>query len=228
VQQDAFELWANTLAAGYDRLARGSAAVPASGRSQETKTKDKERNDEMGKFVRLTMLYSILAGLLPAVAAAQDDALAVNTVMIDGSLSTAGQPDADTLGSLAERGYRLVVNLAPPQSRDAVHDESRLLGEDGVAYVNIPVDWQRPTLADFALFSAVLDGADGRKTLVHCQMNMRASVFTFLYRVVHGGVAPDEAYEAVRSVWRPNGQWAEFGAQVLEQHGIDFQFPPAE
>lgn len=170
---------------------------------------------------------AVAALLLPALATAQDDALAVNHVAIDAALSTSGQPDAATLGTLADRGYGLVVNLAPPQSQGAVPEESRLLGEDGVAYVNIPVDWRQPTLADFDLFSAVMSSADGRKTLVHCQMNMRASVFTFLYRVVHAGVPPEEAFEAVRAVWQPGEQWAEFGASVLARHDVDFEFPPA-
>jgi protein tyrosine phosphatase (PTP) superfamily phosphohydrolase (DUF442 family) len=182
----------------------------------------------MSAHYRRTFVSWVAMLLLPALAAAQDDAIAVNTVTIDASLSTAGQPDAAMLGTLAERGYELVVNLAPPQARGAVHEESRLLGESGISYINIPVDWERPTMADFDLFSAVMSGAAGRKILVHCQMNMRASVFTFLYRVVHGGIAPRKAYEAVRAVWQPNAQWAEFGTLVLEQNGIVFAFPPAE
>jgi hypothetical protein len=52
------------------------------------------------------------------------------------------------------------------------------------------VSWQQPTYEDFALFSAVMNGARDRKVLVHCQLNMRASAFTFLYRVVHERVPP--------------------------------------
>ena len=48
--------------------------------------------------------FSCLALLLSAIASAQNDALAVNTVTIDDWLSTAGQPNAATLDTLAERG----------------------------------------------------------------------------------------------------------------------------
>lgn len=159
---------------------------------------------------------------LPLLAAAQQPPIAVNHVAIDASLATAGQPDAETLGMLADAGFGLVVNLAPPDSRGAVPEESRLLGEDGVAYVNIPVDWQQPAYEDFELFSAVMRNAGDRKVLVHCQMNMRASVFTFLYRVVHAGVSPERGFEAVRAVWEPSEQWREFVDAVLERHGIAF------
>jgi protein tyrosine phosphatase (PTP) superfamily phosphohydrolase (DUF442 family) len=97
-----------------------------------------------------------------------------------------------------------------------------------MAYVNIPVDWQQPTHEDFALFSAVMASAADRKVLVHCQMNMRASVFTFLYRVVHEEVPAADAFEAVRAVWQPNGQWAEFTGSVLERAGLERFLPPAD
>ena len=51
--------------------------------------------------------------------------------------------------------------------------------------MNIPVDWENPQEADFERFSTTLAGAGERRVLVHCQMNMRASMFTFLYRVTH-------------------------------------------
>ena len=115
--------------------------------------------------------------------------IAVNYVAATERLHTAGQPDAATLATLAEQGFELVVNLAPPSSQGAVPDEGKLVAEDGPTYVNIPVSWQQPTYEDFELFSAVMNGARDRKVLVHCQLNMRASAFTFLYRVVHEGVA---------------------------------------
>ena len=56
---------------------------------------------------------------------------------------------------------------------------------------------------------------------------MRASMFTFLYRVIHKDVPIDEAFETLKKVWVPRGQWATFGTSVLEAHGIAFEFPPA-
>jgi protein tyrosine phosphatase (PTP) superfamily phosphohydrolase (DUF442 family) len=165
--------------------------------------------------------------LVTSVAQGQESPLAVNYVAATDRLHTAGQPNADALGTLEGRGFELVVNLAPPTSRDAVANEGKLVAEHGAAYVNIPVDWQKPTLEDFALFSAVMNGAQDRKVLVHCQMNMRASVFTFLYRVVHEHVAPAEAFAAVQKVWVPRDQWAVFTKMVLDENDIDFELPAA-
>ena len=177
-------------------------------------------------LARLCLLIPALS--MAAAACAQGagaDAIGVNYVAATERLHTAGQPDAATLAKLAEQGFELVVNLAPPNNQGAVPDEGKLIAEDGPAYVNIPVSWQQPTYEDFALFSAVMNGARDRKVLVHCQLNMRASAFTFLYRVIHEGVPPEEALQALRAVWIPRDQWATFTAEVLERHAIDFELP---
>jgi uncharacterized protein (TIGR01244 family) len=151
--------------------------------------------------------------------------MGANYVVATEHLHTAGQPTAAALATLAEQGFELVVNLAPPGNQGAVAEEGKLVAEDGPTYVNIPVSWQQPTYEDFALFSAVMNAARDRKTLVHCQLNMRASAFTFLYRVVHEGVAPEEAMKALRAVWIPRDQWATFTADVLKRHDISFALP---
>ncbi len=169
---------------------------------------------------RTITLFALSA--LASVSAAQDEELAVNHVVVHDKLHTAGQPDEAQLAALSDRGFGLVINLAPPTVRNAVHNEGQLVSEDGITYVNIPVVWQNPSYDDFALFSAVMDEAGDRQVLVHCMVNARASMFTFLYQAVHGGVPVEEAYDVVEQVWEPEEaeQWVEFGNRVLERHGI--------
>ena len=158
-------------------------------------------------------------------AAKPDASIGANYVVATERLHTAGQPNAATLAALSEQGFELVVNLAPPSNQGAVADEGKLIAEDGPTYVNIPVSWQKPTYEDFELFSAVMNGARDRKVLVHCQLNMRASAFTFLYRVIHEDVPPEEAMKALSAVWIPRDQWATFTADVLKRNNVDFTLP---
>ena len=179
---------------------------------------------------RFSLLTSLLAFASTACgqtasSAAAGAPLAVNYVAATERIHTAGQPDAATLATLAERGFELVINLAPPTNQGAVPEEGKLIAEDGPTYVNIPVDWQNPTSEDFEIFSAVMNGARDRKVLVHCQLNMRASAFTFLYRVIHEHVPPEQAMEALRAVWIPRDQWATFTADVLKRNNIAFELP---
>ena len=176
------------------------------------------------RFCSLTLMLTLSSAAFGQAPTAATP-IGVNYVAATERLHTAGQPDAATLATLGEQGFELVVNLAPPSNQGAVADEGKLVAEDGPTYVNIPVSWQQPTYEDFELFSAVMNGARDRKVLVHCQLNMRASAFTFLYRVIHEHVAPEEAMKALRAVWIPRDQWAKFTADVLARHHIDFELP---
>ena len=179
----------------------------------------------LAKPLQISIATALLAFATGATAA---EPLGANYVAATERLHTAGQPSADTLAGLAEQGFELVINLAPPTNQGAVPNEGKLVSEHGATYVNIPVDWQRPTYEDFELFSAIMNGARDRKVLVHCQLNMRASAFTFLYRVIHEDVPPAEAFTALQKVWVPKDQWAEFTAMVLAKHNVDFTLPKAE
>jgi protein tyrosine phosphatase (PTP) superfamily phosphohydrolase (DUF442 family) len=167
-----------------------------------------------------------LASLVFSVSSlAQPNSLAVNYVIASDRLHTAGQPDTEQLTTVADRGFDLVINLAPPTSREAIANEGQLVTETGASYLNIPVDWQNPAYADFELFSGVLNQSGDRRVLVHCMLNYRASLFTFLYRVVHEQVPAVVAFEAVAQVWEPQDQWVAFSQMVLDRNGINFELP---
>jgi uncharacterized protein (TIGR01244 family) len=169
-------------------------------------------------------LWLTMFVLAPLGSLAQD-AIAINHVVVDELLHTAGQPSAEVLGTLAARGFDTVINLAPPTVPGAVGEEKALLEASGVRYVNIPVDFRAPTQQDFERFSQALREARAGQVLVHCQINARASTFTFLYRVVYEGASPTDAFERVQAVWTPIEPWARFAEDVLTRHGIAFDLP---
>ena len=146
----------------------------------------------------------------------------VNFVAASERLHTAGQPTREQLIDLKAKGYSFVINLATPASSGAVVEEGSLIAKSGISYLNIPVDFKSPAYEDFELFSNILKQTGSRRVLVHCQVNKRASVFTFLYRVVHEGAAPDQAWQSVTSIWAPEPQWDTLIRLVLKRHGISF------
>jgi hypothetical protein len=58
--------------------------------------------------------------------------------------------------------------------------------------------------------------------LVHCQFNLRASSMVFLYRAIAGREDPQRAYEAMTSVWVPEGAWQSLIGGELQRNGIAF------
>lgn len=146
-----------------------------------------------------------------------------NYIEIGAKLAASGQPTPDQLGKLKSQGFEVVIYIAPPTVQSAVRDENIIVGRQGLVYVNIPVDFSAPTPADFDAFTRVLASLSDRKVLVHCQVNMRGSVFVFLHRVIHDKQPADRAYELVRNIWVPDPVWRTFLIATLKRHGIAFE-----
>ena len=146
-----------------------------------------------------------------------------NLVAISDRLVTSGQPSAAWLSTLRAQGFDAVVYLAPPDVPDAVADESRIVGSQGLVFVNIPIAFDRPTPADYAMFASVMHALEGRKVLVHCQANLRASSMAFLDRAIRRREDPDGAWKAVIAVWKPDGTWQRYIDGELARHGVSFE-----
>lgn len=134
-------------------------------------------------------------------------------------LTSAAQPDKDFLRKLRELRYEVVVNLAPPQSHGSIADEGGIVGSKGLMYVNIPVDFGKPTAEDFRLFTEVMKASRDKQVFVHCQANLRGTSFVFLYRVLHEGATQSEAGAKLGSVWVPDSVWKRFIEETLIANG---------
>jgi len=58
-----------------------------------------------------------------------------------------------------------------------------------------------------------------KKTLLHCQVNFRASSFSFLYRVLYQDVPMDDAKADLDTVWAPNETWKALIFSILQENG---------
>lgn len=140
-------------------------------------------------------------------------------VPVDGRLLTSGQPTVDQLEGLAAAGLRHVINIALPTSDHAVADEAARVTAQGMNYLHLPVIWDAPSPEQFTRFSQMLWALREEPVLVHCALNMRASAFVFLYRVLHEAVPVVDAEEAMHQIWQPTGVWLDFIQKVLAPSG---------
>ncbi len=164
-------------------------------------------------FVAFSLSHQGLSAAGPS-----DVADITNYLEYSDSFSSAGQPGKKQLKAVREAGFERVVFLAFSDHDESIPDEDRIVKELGMEYIHIPVDWEAPTLSDFYAFAAVMKQNPDSKTLVHCQVNFRASAFSFLYRVLYGGIPMDQAKDDMNSVWVPNATWRELIFTVLEEN----------
>lgn len=134
--------------------------------------------------------------------------------------ASSGQPTEAQLGEVSAAGFERVIYIAFSNSGNAIPSEDQIVRELGMDYVHIPVVWTSPTLDDFNAFAAVMQQSPDKKTLLHCQVNYRASAFSFLYRVIHEGVSVAEAKADLDTVWAPDATWRAFIFDVLAAHQI--------
>ena len=146
----------------------------------------------------------------------------LNRIDYSPSLTTAGQPTAAELPLIASSGFDRVIFLAFTNHPKAVAHEDDIVRDQGLQFIHIPVEWESPSPADFAAFAAVMQTFGSGRTLVHCEVNFRASVFGFLYQVLYEGADVDEAMSLMQSVWIPNETWEAFIVRVMSDKGVDY------
>jgi protein tyrosine phosphatase (PTP) superfamily phosphohydrolase (DUF442 family) len=143
----------------------------------------------------------------------------LNFLQICELVGTGGQPTEEQFLDIEAAGYKVVVNLAMPDSTNALPNEAKLVREQGMEYVHIPVVWEDPTDVGLDRFFEVMALYGDQKVFVHCAMNWRVSSFVYLYRVIQQGVPMEVARASLLKIWKPNPIWQRFIERSLARYG---------
>jgi protein tyrosine phosphatase (PTP) superfamily phosphohydrolase (DUF442 family) len=135
-----------------------------------------------------------------------------NFVQTTETIGTSGQPTVEQFGEIARAGYSSVVNLAMPDSDDAIADEGTIVTSLGMKYVHIPVPFDAPTKQQLRSFIRVMRAIDGEKVWVHCVVNARVSAFMYHYLRIDKGYEDDAAKNQLLRRWEPkmDAAWKKF------------------
>ena len=142
--------------------------------------------------------------------------------------ASSGQPKIEEIPLLAKEGFRQVIYLAFTTNQTAIPGEDNLVIENGMAYVHVPVDFENPTLKHFQLVAGVLQNDPGLKTLLHCQINLRASTFSFLYRTIMLKIPMAQAKADLDAIWVPDKVWYKFIVDTLAHYGMSADCPDCD
>lgn len=125
-------------------------------------------------------------------------------------LATSGQPTPQEFAAIADRGYRVVINLATSSSTNALPNEGAIVTDLGMMYVQIPVAWENPRLEDIELFFNIMQSCDRLRVWVHCAKNMRVSCFIYLWQKYALQLPEERASYPMNQIWQPTGVWQQF------------------
>lgn len=131
----------------------------------------------------------------------------LNFLKINNKLYTAGQPLADQFSMLKKLGIKTVINLALSTTENAIQNEAEIVTLMGMTYIQIPVDFKEPLKSDLERFYKAIEMGLDKPVFVHCMMNMRVSVFVYLYRINILKATEETAWNDVLEIWEPDSVW---------------------
>jgi protein tyrosine phosphatase (PTP) superfamily phosphohydrolase (DUF442 family) len=141
-----------------------------------------------------------------------------NYLEINPKLGTAGMPERPQFYTIAEHSFQVVINLALDESPGAIPDEADLVNTLGMKYIHIPVIWESPNILDLEWFFSAMQNFSESSIFVHCVLNMRVSVFVYLYRVKILNESPENAFRDVLKIWQPDPTWQSLIDSALSNH----------
>ncbi|MET0106548.1 MAG: protein tyrosine phosphatase family protein [Sedimenticola sp.] len=135
-----------------------------------------------------------------------------NYKAVSETLASSGQPEEMQFKDIAQAGFEVVINLAMPNSDNAIPEEGYIVTARKMMYVHLPVPFEAPTVEHLKSFFALLEALEGKKCWVHCVVNYRVSAFMYQYfRLVHK-VSAEDAKKVIIAEWKPDQVWREFMA----------------
>ena len=141
----------------------------------------------------------------------------LNYIKINDNISTSGQPTKEQFEAILEDGFDVVINLALSTATNALDNEDKIVSTLGMTYIHIPVDFEKPTKDDLKLFLTILSSLEGKKVLVHCALNYRASAFMYVYHKYFLKTPFDNINLSMMQEWSPSKVWQELMKTSFEQ-----------
>lgn len=185
-------------------------------------------NDGVSRVNRITIWVVVwaLGFVFTSTAVAEDKPSAreqvessgiLNATWVDDQLSSSGQIAAEHIPLLQSLGVKTVVNLAV-YNEEYNGSENQWVVENGLTYIHLPVDFEKPTSSDLKRFFQLMDALADEPVWVHCIANYRASAFTYLYRINERGDSKADAKALLDQIWTDElrdeyPQWAELMAE---------------
>ena len=161
------------------------------------------------QFSKMTLqiYYYFPISLLPYCPIPQIMNNIANYYQIHDRLATSGQPTKEQFKLIADAGYQVIINLATSKSTNAIADEGAIVTDLGMVYVQIPVPWENPKLADVGLFFSVMRSFLNSQVWVHCAKNMRVSCFIYFWQKYVLQLPEEQAVYPMHQIWQPEGAW---------------------
>jgi len=143
-----------------------------------------------------------------------------NYIQVTDSIASSGQPEENQFKSIALEGYEAVINLAMPNSENAIPDEGNIVTALKMVYVHIPVPFEAPKRSHLNQFINIMGSFSKQKVWVHCVVNYRVSAFLYNYWRFALKASHEDAKKVILPSWQPNRVWQEFMGIEVKKNAL--------
>jgi protein tyrosine phosphatase (PTP) superfamily phosphohydrolase (DUF442 family) len=140
-----------------------------------------------------------------------------NACQIFPNLITGGQPNATQLRALKEAGGGIVLDVRDPMEPRPM-DESTLVRELGMDYVNIPIKAGSLDDATMERILSVLRGAGDRTVFFHCGSGNRVGGALIPYFILDQNMDEQEAVDQAMRVGLRSAEMMEWGLDYARRN----------
>lgn len=133
-----------------------------------------------------------------------------NFIQVSDHIASSGQPSHHQFKLIASEGYKAIVNLAMPDSENAIPEEGSIVTALKMLYVHIPVPFETPEITHLQDFINIMNALSKQKVWVHCVVNYRVSAFLYQYWRIVNKASPEVARKVMHPSWEPDEVWQQF------------------
>jgi uncharacterized protein (TIGR01244 family) len=160
-------------------------------------------------------LITLLAPVLAAVTFAAVEIEKFHRV--DDRVATGAQPTLAQIASLAQEGFRTVINFREPSEHDAAAEEAAVR-DLGMDYVAIPVRTSDPKDAQADAFLKVTSDTRIYPVFIHCGTANRVAAFWMIRRMVIDGWSAAGAEMEAREIGLRSVNLRDFAVDYAKRH----------
>ena len=142
----------------------------------------------------------------------------VNYTQVDGSVACGGDTPRDAFTSLAEQGFRAVVNLRL-DGEPGVAEEAEAVEAAGLRYVHLPMAPSAPEFETAEQFLEVVADPSNQPVYIHCASANRVGGVWAIKRVVQDGWSREAALAEGQAIGLKSPVIIDFVHRFLDARG---------
>lgn len=169
-------------------------------------------------LVTLFLSVSVVAQSTPPAAQPAIEGVR-NYTKVDASIGCAGATDAKALASIAQLGYKAVLNLREATEEGAHVDESRAAAEAaGLKYIHLPFKGSAPDPKVADAFLKVVADTANQPLFIHCGSANRVGAMWLIKRMVVDRWTEERAVAEARSIGLTSAALQTFALDYVAAH----------